>query len=61
MTKRHKSAIAINLNAINCPRCNLRQPKFRMPRSLKQFFFGGWTCERCHTEMDSFGRPVFRF
>ena len=60
MTDRTKPAISINRNAVNCPRCNARQPKFRMPRSLCQFFFGGWTCERCNTEMDSFGRPVFR-
>lgn len=59
MTKRNKPAIALNLNAVNCPRCNLRQPKFRMPRTLRQFFSGGWTCERCDTDMDSFGRPVF--
>ncbi|WP_189586510.1 hypothetical protein [Litorimonas cladophorae] len=60
MKDRSKSAIALNMNAVNCPRCNLRQPKLRMPRTLRQFFFGGWTCERCHTDMDSFGRPVFK-
>lgn len=59
MKDRTKAPIAINANAVNCPRCNTRQPKFRFPRNLRQFFFGGWTCERCQTEMDSFGRPVF--
>jgi transposase-like protein len=59
MSDRTKPAIAINLNKVNCPRCKLAQPKFRLPTSWRQFFFGGWTCERCHTDMDSFGRPIF--
>jgi DNA-directed RNA polymerase subunit RPC12/RpoP len=59
MRDKTKKAIAINLNAVNCPKCSTRQPALRLPMNWRQFFFGGWTCARCHTEMDKFGRPVF--
>jgi len=59
MKDKTKPAIALNLNAVNCPKCSTRQPQTRFPRNWRQFFFGGWTCERCETEMDRFGRVVF--
>ena len=38
-----------------CPNCLTPVPRYRKPTSLRQAFFGGWTCENCGTEMDRKG------
>ncbi|PYS99074.1 MAG: hypothetical protein DMF63_13460 [Acidobacteria bacterium] len=35
----------------NCPRCSTPVPKARVPRSLRQVFLGGWTCQSCGCEI----------
>jgi len=39
----------------NCPRCNTPVPRARVPRSLRQTFLGGWTCESCGCEISRKG------
>ncbi len=48
----------INLGDVVCPRCGTPLPKVREPRSLRQEIWGGWTCARCGTEVDKWGREV---
>ena len=40
---------------VYCPNCGNQLPKKRAPKSLKQFLWGGWTCEYCGTEVDKWG------
>ena len=41
-----------------CPVCGTPVPMYRHPTSLRQAFWGGWTCEDCGTEMDRHGRKL---
>ena len=41
-----------------CPRCGTPVPMFRVPDSVRQTFWGGWTCQNCGTEMDRFGNEL---
>jgi hypothetical protein len=42
----------------DCPACGTRQPAVRTPTSLRQTFWGGWTCANCGTEIDRHGRTI---
>jgi hypothetical protein len=46
----------INLDQVNCPRCGIKQPRRRTPRSLHEAMWGGWTCPQCGTKMDKWGK-----
>lgn len=41
-----------------CPQCSTPVPAVRRPTSMRQFLWGGWTCENCGTEMDSSGHEL---
>ena len=41
-----------------CRQCDVPAPPFRMPNSLKQTLWGGWTCAECGYELDKWGEPV---
>lgn len=41
-----------------CPECGTPVPRFRNPTSLRQAFWGGWTCVECGTEMDRHGDEI---
>lgn len=41
-----------------CPTCGTPVPMYRQPSSIRQAFWGGWTCEECGTEMDRRGRQL---
>ena len=41
-----------------CPRCDMVLPRFRIPRSLRQLWFGGWTCPYCGCEVDKLGNEI---
>jgi len=43
-----------------CPECNTPVPAVRRPTSLRQFLWGGWTGEKCGTEMDRQGCELTR-
>ena len=38
-----------------CPKCKKPLPRFRIPTSLKQLAFGGWTCQHCGVELNRVG------
>lgn len=38
-----------------CPDCATPVPLYRRPTSVRQALWGGWTCDRCGTEMDRLG------
>lgn len=48
----------INLGGVDCPSCGEAMPKFRVPSSLHQLMWGGWTCAHCGAEMDKWGKPI---
>ncbi len=48
----------INVNAAHCPHCNTPVPRVRMPKGLREFLWGGWTCTACGTRVDKWGRDV---
>jgi hypothetical protein len=41
-----------------CPSCGAPQPVIRKPANLRQALWGGWTCARCGSEMDRWGRRI---
>lgn len=43
-----------------CPRCAAALPQFRAPRSLRQAFYGGWSCSNCGCEVDRSGKEILR-
>lgn len=48
----------INLQHFVCPRCHAPIPKVRKPRSRRERFWGGATCDKCGCEMDKWGNPI---
>ena len=42
----------------DCPLCGTRTPPVRIPRSWRQFLWGGWTCRKCGCEMDGHGKLI---
>jgi hypothetical protein len=60
-TCRRRGRWGINLQGLggaDCPRCGESQPAVRVPRSLNQALWGGWTCPGCDSEIDKWGREV---
>lgn len=56
--KKKNPNLVIFPKRITCPKCNTKQPIFRIPKNLKQTVFGGRTCPKCATELDQFGNIV---
>jgi hypothetical protein len=52
------STWGINLEAVRCPQCRQQMPAFRVPASLQQLLWGGWTCLQCGCRMDKWGRAI---
>ena len=48
----------INLEKVKCPKCGTEQPKFRLPKGIKEALWGGWTCEKCGCKMDKYGNEI---
>ena len=53
-----KNRWGINIRPISCPRCNTPLPTVRQPHTVRQTLWGGWTCTKCGTEVDKWGRQV---
>lgn len=55
-----KTEVNTGASSVSCPRCGtpLPLPKFREPLSFRQFWYGGWTCPACGTEVDKEGREL---
>jgi hypothetical protein len=39
-----------------CPRCRAAVPTVRVPGSLHEMLWGGWTCPQCGCKVDKYGR-----
>lgn len=50
--------VGINPFRVKCPRCNAKMPYVRVPMNERQEMWGGWTCHKCGTEMDKWGKEV---
>jgi len=50
-----QSKYGINLKAVYCANCNMKQPFIRIPKNLSQTLYGGTTCSKCGTELDKYG------
>ena len=49
----------INVNIpVRCPHCNAQGPWVRIPKSLREFLWGGGTCKSCGTRYDKWGRAL---
>jgi hypothetical protein len=48
----------LNFKAVHCPQCETPAPGIRMPKTLREFLWGGWTCRSCGTRIDKWGRPL---
>lgn len=46
------------VSTVKCPACATQQPGLRIPNSLRQTFWGGWTCANCGTEIDRRGHVL---
>ena len=47
-----------NLKPVDCPNCGQRMPAIRMPDSVHQLMWGGWTCPNCGQKMDKWGKAL---
>jgi predicted RNA-binding Zn-ribbon protein involved in translation (DUF1610 family) len=43
---------------IKCPRCGNMHGQIRTPRNLRQFLWGGYTCNQCGLQVDKWNRPT---
>ncbi len=51
--------MGLNFSTDNkCPSCGTDIPTFRRPKNFRQMMWGGWTCEKCGTEVDKWLKPV---
>lgn len=41
---------------LQCPQCHFQPAVIRMPRSLREFMWGGWTCAICGARVDKRGQ-----
>lgn len=57
-TVRGQGRWGINTKPTACPQCHTPAPTFRTPKNVRQAMWGGWTCERCHIEIDKWGKPI---
>ncbi|GMM87027.1 hypothetical protein MTsN2n4_42570 [Pseudoalteromonas sp. MTN2-4] len=58
MQGNESSNMEINLSKVNCPKCSAKMPALRIPKSVQQLMWGGWTCPKCNCNMDKFGKEL---
>lgn len=51
-----KGKFGINLGRTYCPACGNKLPIIRKPKSEFQKYYGGWTCSKCGSEIDRYGK-----
>lgn len=49
---------AVGASPKECPRCHHPLPFFRMPTSVRQALWGGYTCQKCGQDIDRAGRMI---
>ncbi|MBV9123640.1 MAG: hypothetical protein JO112_09805 [Planctomycetes bacterium] len=58
---RHAGKWGINFQGLpggRCPGCERSLPVVRVPSSVHQALWGGWTCTQCGCEIDKWGQKV---
>ncbi|PIE89566.1 MAG: hypothetical protein CR997_10755 [Acidobacteria bacterium] len=48
----------IVIKNVKCPVCGAWQPFFRIPKTIRQALYGGWTCKGCLSELDVHGELI---
>ena len=48
----------INTKPVGCPECGEAFPRIRKPANKRQAMWGGWTCAKCGTECDKYGKKI---
>lgn len=48
----------INVRRPSCSRCKTPAPGARIPKSLRQLLWGGWTCQSCGAQVDKWGNEI---
>jgi hypothetical protein len=57
-TAESKGKWGLNVKEVICPRCKAQASSFRIPKSIRQFLWGGWTCSKCGCEFDKWGKEM---
>jgi len=57
-TRSRSGRWGINRQRASCPHCHSKAPLVRFPKSLQQFWWGGWTCKECGRDMDKWGVEI---
>jgi hypothetical protein len=47
----------INSRPGACVKCGEPAPVVRLPKSVREWLWGGWTCSTCGLELDKWGQP----
>jgi hypothetical protein len=55
-----KNRWGVNLRRVECPDCGTVMGRVRVPTSVAQAIWGGYTCPACKSELDKWGRPTAR-
>lgn len=55
---KQKNKWGINNQSVNCPNCGNKLPQIRKPQNIRQALWGGYTCEKCKTEVDKWGKKI---
>ncbi len=59
---RTKGKLGMNVEALSeapeCPKCATTLPQVRIPKTLNEVLFGGWTCSKCGARFDKWMRPL---
>jgi len=53
-----KNDWGINLDPVVCPRCNTRLDQTDLSKSFRQRLWGGYTCLKCGSILDKWGREI---
>ena len=53
---KQKSRWGITFSRKPCPRCGTMPPAVRVPKSVDEAVWGGWTCPKCGCKCDKYGR-----
>jgi hypothetical protein len=48
----------VNVKAAHCIKCDASAPNVRIPKNLREFLWGGWTCHSCGTRVDKWGSEI---
>ena len=54
-TIRRKGLVGINFKRVYCPKCGNQEPLIHPYLSIRENWWGGWTCDKCGCKMDTWG------